>query len=188
MPRPPYSLLCVSGSLRSPSYCLSTCRAIHAIADAAEFQVEIADPRELNLPIYEPDFRLEDYTVKQEGIERLAAAYRKADAMVWVSPTYHGTVSGVFKNMLDFAELLSRDDRPYFQGRPVGLIAINDSTPFAAMRDCARELRAWLAPTHIELSQSDFSAEGTLSSTKSLNRVSRLLGELSTFVHAHSPS
>lgn len=154
---------------------------------ASGIQVEIADPRELNLPMFVPDFELKDYAPSHLGIERLLASFRRADAMVWVSPTYHGTVSGVFKNMLDFAEFLSGDQAPYFQRLPVGLIAINDSTTFAAMRDCARELRAWLAPTHIELSDADFSCDFALSSEKSIGRVSRLIGELSTFVQAHRP-
>ena len=180
-----FTLLCLTGSLRSPSFCLATCNAIRDLAQGTEFQVEIANPRELNLPMYEPDFRLEDYSPNHKGIERLLELYRKADAMIWVSPTYHGTVSGVFKNMLDFAEFLSRDERPYLQGRPVGLIAINDSTTFAAMRDCARELRAWLAPTHIELGGADFSSDHALTSDKSLNRVRRQIEELQTFVQSH---
>ena len=157
MPSHPFTLLCLSGSLRTPSFCLATCKAIQELAEASKFRVEIV------------------------------ASYRNADAMIWVSPTYHGTVSGVFKNMLDFAELLSRDEAPYFQGRPVGLISINDSTTFAAMRDCARELRAWLAPTHIELGADDFSSDHTLSSDVSQRRISRLIGELGTFVQAHRP-
>ena len=180
-----FTLLCLAGSLRSPSYSLATCKAIREMAEAMDIQVEIIDPRELDLPMYVPDFGLPDYAPKEAGIEKLIQAYRMADAMVWVSPTYHGTVSGVFKNMLDFAEFLSRDERPYLQGRPVGLIAINDSTTFAAMRDSARELRAWLAPTHIELSEVDFSSDCVLSSAKSRNRVARLIGELTTFVQAH---
>lgn len=155
------------------------------MAQLTGIKVEIVDPRELDLPMYVPDFELADYAPKVADIERLIESFRKADAMVWVSPTYHGTVSGVFKNMLDFAEFLSRDETPYFQGKPVGLIAINDSTTFAAMRDCARELRAWLAPTHIELGESDFSTDLALASEKSRNRVQRLLGELGKFVEAH---
>ncbi len=185
MSSPPFTLLCLSGSLRSPSYSFATCEAIREMAEGMGFRVEIADPRDLALPMYVPDFELEDYAPNHAGIERLVELHRGADAMVWVSPTYHGTVSGVFKNMLDFAELLSGDPEPYFQGRPVGLIAINDSTTFAAMRDCARELRAWLAPTHIELGEADFSGDNKLSSEKSTKRVSRLIGELSAFVQAH---
>ena len=183
-----FTLLCVSGSLRVPSYSWATCEAIREIADKSSIHVEIVDPRELDLPMYVPDFKIHEYGTKQAGIERLVQAYRQADAMVWVSPTYHGTVSGVFKNMLDFAEFLSRDESPYLQGRPVGLIAINDSTTFAAMRDCARELRAWLAPTHIELSESDFSVDCKLTSAKSQSRISRLIDELDTFVAAHRVS
>jgi len=187
MPSHRFTLLCLAGSLRTPSYSLATCKAIREMAEATDFHVEIADPRELALPMYVPDLYLKDYAPKQGGIERLVESYRTADAMVWVSPTYHGTVSGVFKNMLDFAEFLSGDQPPYFNGRPVGLIAINDSTTFAAMRDCARELRAWLAPTHIVLSQSDFSSDYTLASEKSKARIQRLIGELTTFVQAHKP-
>ncbi len=158
------------------------------MAGTSQFRVEIVDPRELDLPMYVPDFDLKDYGVKQGNIESLVESYRRADAMVWVSPTYHGTVSGVFKNMLDFAEFLSRDPRPYLQDRPVGLIAINDSTTFAAMRDCARELRSWIAPTHIELSESDFSSDYVLSPERPSNRVKRLIGELEKFVLAHKPA
>ncbi|MFZ4508179.1 MAG: NADPH-dependent FMN reductase [Fimbriimonas sp.] len=182
MPTRSRNLLCIAGSLRVPSLSLATCKAIDELATGSGFRVEIADPRELRLPMYEPDFALEAYAPNHHGIERLVELYRRADAMVWVSPTYHGTVSGVFKNMLDFAELLSGDARPYFQGRPVGLISINDSTTFAAMRDCARELRAWLAPTHIELDRSDFSSDHVLNSPKSQNRVARLIDELQGFV------
>ena len=182
MDTPNPHLLCISGSLRPVSYCYATCLAAKEIAEAAGLTVEIADPRILNLPMYVPDFKLEDYDKGQEGIEELVQAYRRADALLWVSPTYHGTISGVFKNMLDFTEFLSRDTYPYFQGRPAGLIAINDSTPFAAMRDCARELRAWLAPTQIELSADDFDAELKMSNDRSRSRVGRLVRELASFV------
>jgi len=178
-PRP--NLLCLSGSLRPGSYCLATCFAIRDLAEPLGFDIEIVDPRDLGLPMYVPDVEIGYFEPRHEGIHRLVEAYRRADAMIWVSPTYHGTISGVFKNMLDFAEYLCRDERPYFQGRPVGLISINDSTPFAAMRDCARELRAWLAPTQIELGEGDF-ADGVLASEgRSRGRIARLIGELAAF-------
>ena len=87
--------------------------------------------------------------------------------------------------MIDYAEFLSGNPSPYFQGRPVGMISINDSTTFAAMRDCARELRAWIAPTHIELTRVDFSTDHTLSGEKATNRIRRLMDELQMFVHSH---
>ncbi len=175
MVKPQGNLLCVSGSVRVPSYCLATCRGIKDIAEAANFGFDILDPRELDLPIYNPDLKVEHYERTHAGVQRLIDAYQRADALIWVSPTYHGTISGVFKYILDFAEFLSSDKRPYFTGRAVGLIAINASTPFAAMRDCARELRGWLAPTQIELSGSDFDSEPSLSSDHSRRRITRLV-------------
>ena len=40
------------------------------------------------------------------------------------SPGYHGTVSGLVKNALDYLEELRGDQRPYLDGRAVGLIAV----------------------------------------------------------------
>jgi FMN reductase len=188
MPNKQPNLLCLCGSLRPTSYSLATCRTVQGIGEAEGVGVEIMDPREHDLPMYVPDIEIEHYAPRHgEGIRWLIEAYRRADAMVWVSPTYHGTISGVFKNTLDFAEFLCRDSRPYLQGRAVGLISINDSTPLAAMRDCARELRAWVCPTQIALSGKDFDDELRMSSERSLGRIARLVGELASFARLQNP-
>ena len=44
------------------------------------------------------------------------------DAMIWSSPTYHGSVSGSFKNALDWLILLAERDPPYLTNKPVGLV------------------------------------------------------------------
>src|ERR1700712_637165 len=51
-------------------------------------------------------------------------AVLSADAVVISSPGYHGTVSGLVKNALDYLEELRTDQRPYLDGRPVGAIAV----------------------------------------------------------------
>jgi len=40
------------------------------------------------------------------------ARYREADAMLWATPTYHGTMSGALKNALDYMQLLAKDPAP----------------------------------------------------------------------------
>ena len=57
-----------------------------------------------------------------QGAE-MVAAVREADGLLVAAPGYHGTISGVVKNALDYLEDLARDDRPYLDGRAVGLIA-----------------------------------------------------------------
>jgi len=128
--------------------------------------------------MYIPEIEIDAFGDGAEGIHRLLEAYRLADCYLWCSPAYHGTVTGAFKNALDFAEFLSSDRPPYLQEKAVGMVAINDSSPFAAMRDSARELRAWVAPTHVGIPGSEFDAERTITNERSLNRIRRLVEEL----------
>jgi FMN reductase len=170
--------------MRVPSLSLSVCRSAAAVGKEFGFSTRILDLRELALPIYVPDWELGQYPAGRDQIHQLVESLRVADALIWASPTYHGTVSGVFKNAVDFTELLCRDVRPYLYGRSVGLVSINDSTTFAAMRDCARELRAWLAPTQVELGGGDFNHDHELVGESATRRLRRLLQELAEFVTA----
>jgi NAD(P)H-dependent FMN reductase len=49
-----------------------------------------------------------------------------SDAMAWSMPTYHGSVSGSFKNALDWLILLAERDPPYLTNKPVGLVSTAD--------------------------------------------------------------
>jgi FMN reductase len=180
--RPPY-IVGLGGSLRERSFSRAATREALRIAEAKSVSTELLDLRELNLPMFTPKWKAEDYpAVHHAGIVQLLTACRRADALLWVSPTYHGTVSGLFKNALDFMELLADDDPPYLQGKVVGLIAVSDPLTFGAMKNSAHELRAWLAPTHITLDQrEDFNEDLTLKEGRAQRRVARLLDELIEF-------
>ena len=87
---------------------------------------------------------------KGDGSE-LVEAVRAADGVLVAAPGYHGTISGLVKNALDYLEDLSKDERPYLDGRAVGLIATaygdqaTMSTLFA-MRSIVHALRGWPTP------------------------------------------
>src|SRR3546814_2375947 len=53
----------------------------------------------------------------------LVAAVRDADGLILASPGYHGSISGLVKNAIDYLEENARDRRVYLHGLPVGLIA-----------------------------------------------------------------
>ncbi|MET3807320.1 FMN reductase [Nakamurella sp. UYEF19] len=78
-------------------------------------------------------------------------AVRSADAVVISSPGYHGTVSGLVKNALDYLEELRTDSRPYLDGRAVGAIAVARGWQAAmgtlgTLRQVIHALRGWPTP------------------------------------------
>ena len=176
------ALTLLGGSLREHSRTLALLQTSLAFARERGIDAQLLDLRELDLPMFLPDRTLEDYPIeKQATIARLLEAYRRAHAMVWACPTYHGTVSGVFKNALDFAELLAKDARPYLHGCAVGIIAINDTSTLTAMSHCVHELRAWLAPTQIMATGSSFSETRELIDDRVKRRLAQQIDELISF-------
>ena len=76
---------------------------------------------------------------------------RHAEGIVIASPGYHGTVSGLIKNALDYVEDMAKDARPYFEGRAVGLITVAagwqaTGTTLATLRSIVHALRGWPTP------------------------------------------
>jgi len=88
-----------------------------------------------------------------ESIEgqQLVAAIRAADGVIIASPGYHGSISGLVKNAIDYIEETSKDARVYLDGIPVGLIATAygwqaTGTTLATLRSIVHALRGWPTP------------------------------------------
>lgn len=100
---------------------------------------------ELLLPMYMPGQPPSDQA------SRLLAALRECHGIIISSPAYHGSVSGLIKNALDYAEELRADARAYLDGIPVGCIACAGGwqavgQTLAALRTIAHSLRGWPTP------------------------------------------
>ncbi len=81
----------------------------------------------------------------------LLEALRRADGVIIASPGYHGSVSGILKNAIDYLEETAKDDRAYLHGIPVGLIATAygwqaTSSTLATLRTIVHALRGWPTP------------------------------------------
>ena len=81
----------------------------------------------------------------------LVDAVRAADGLIIAAPGYHGTISGLVKNALDYLEDLAGDTRPYLDGRAVGLIttAFGDQASMGTLltlRTIVHSLRGWPTP------------------------------------------
>jgi NAD(P)H-dependent FMN reductase len=75
----------------------------------------------------------------------------RADGIVLVSPSYHGGVSGLLKNALDYVNELASDVRPFFDERAVGCVALaggeqGAAATLATMRATVHALRGWPTP------------------------------------------
>lgn len=82
---------------------------------------------------------------------RLVEAVRGAHGLVIASPGYHGSISGLVKNAIDYIEETSRDARVYLDGLPVGLIVTAHGwqatgSTLATMRSIVHSLRGWPTP------------------------------------------
>lgn len=97
----------------------------------------------------------------------LVEAVRAADGLLIAAPGYHGTISGMVKNALDYLEDLARDPHPYLDGRAVGLIATAHGDQAAmstliTLRAIIHALRGWPTPMGVTVRTSDglFDAAG----------------------------
>jgi FMN reductase len=93
---------------------------------------------------------------RTEGQTALVEAVRRADAVIFASPGYHGGVSGLVKNAIDLLEDLRADDRVYLDGMPVGCIVTaagwqGCNTTLGALRSIVHALRGWPTPLGVTL-------------------------------------
>jgi FMN reductase len=135
----------LGGSLAQTSRSRAALKTALAGAAGAGAETELLDIRELDLPMYNSD--ADEPT---EAASRLIEACHAADGMLWSSPLYQGTISGAFKNALDWLHLLGDREPPYLHDKVIGLISAAGGTQglqaINTMEFSVRALRAWAVP------------------------------------------
>jgi len=147
-------IVALGGTSRPES---STGRALArclAIAEEAGARTTLLTGEAINFPSYE----LCD-PVPDAKVTHFVDVLRSADALVIGSPGYHGTLSGLVKNALDYVELLRGNDRVYFDRMPVGVVATAGGwqaavSTMSALRTVVHALRGWPTPLGVAINMS----------------------------------
>jgi FMN reductase len=121
------------------------------MAESLGAKTQVFAGASLNLPMYTPES-----DARSDDALRLVAALRRAQGVIVSSPGYHGSISGLLKNALDYAEDMRNDALPYFDGRAVGLIACAQGwqatgTTLVALRSIVHALRGWPTPMGVAI-------------------------------------
>jgi FMN reductase len=140
----PVRVVGIGGSLRAGSTSLSALKVALSGADAGGAETVCVAVRDLGLPFFTPA-----HAPPQAAIE-LCDMARGADALIWGTPTYHGSISGSMKNALDWMILLAGDDPPFLSNKPIGLLCtaggVQGLQSVIAMEFIVRALRGWAVP------------------------------------------
>jgi FMN reductase len=155
-------VLGLGGSTRPGSTTEAALRVSLASAEAEGAETLTLGASDLLLPLYSPGS-----PERAPGAVRLVEEVRRADGLIIASPGYHGALSGMVKNALDYLEDLSGDERPYLDGRAVGCIAAARGwqasvSTLGSLRTVVHALRGWPTPMGAALNtvQVLFDADG----------------------------
>jgi FMN reductase len=145
----------LGGTLRAGS---STERALRYCLDAVERRggrTRLYAGHDIDLPMYAPH-----ELARTPKANELVGALRDADAVIVASPGYHGAVSGLVKNALDYIEDLRDDPRVYLDNTPWGCITCAYGWQAAVgtldqLRVIGHALRAWPTPLGVPINSAD---------------------------------
>ncbi|MBF6352334.1 NAD(P)H-dependent oxidoreductase [Nocardia flavorosea] len=145
----------VGGTLRAGS---STERALRHCLDTVEQRggrTALFSGEQINLPMYNPHD-----TTRTPAAVALVEALRAADAVIVGSPGYHGAISGLVKNALDYVEDMRADPTVYLDNKPWGCITCAYGWQAAVgtlgqLRGIGHALRAWPTPIGVAINSAD---------------------------------
>ena len=181
----PY-IVAVGGTLRPNSSTELAMRHVLLAAESTGARTKLISGASLQLPLYQPD-----NPERSDAARQLVKELALADGIILGSPGYHGSISGLIKNALDYAEDLRTDPRPYFSGRAVGCIATAGGWPGAvntlgALRDIVHALRGWPTPLGAAINSAErvFDDDGLCLVPRVVQTLDSIAGEVMSFARA----
>lgn len=128
-------ILVIYGSLRPTSFSRKLAFEFARILDLLGCDVRVYNPR--GLPVRDPELE------NEAKVQELRALTQWSDGHVWVSPEMHGTMTGTFKNQIDWLPLNTGSVRPT-QGRTCLVAQVNGGSQSFNAVNALRLLARWM--------------------------------------------
>ncbi|MBN8429304.1 NAD(P)H-dependent oxidoreductase [Microbulbifer salipaludis] len=182
----PLKILAISGSLRDSSF---NSAALKTAADIAGESAKFTFADLAGIPLYDQDLR--DKGVP-EAVERLQQQVLEADAILFSTPEYNYSISGVLKNTIDW---LSRVDPQPFADKPVAVMSASMSAFGGAraqydLRRVMIYLNAHFVnkpEVMISFAHKKFDYSGTLNDDDTRQHIGKLVTALGEWQHRLQP-
>jgi len=182
---PPPRILVLYGSLRGPSaYSRFLAFEFARILEVLGCDVRVFDPH--NLPPRDP--AIEDHPKVQE----LRSLSLWSQGQVWVSPEMHGTMTGIFKNQIDWLPLNTGSVRPT-QGRSVCVAQVNGGSQSFNVVNALRLLARWMRmpcstnQSSVPKAWQEFDGDGRMKDSPLRDRVVDVAEEFHKFLLLNRP-
>lgn len=155
----------VGGTTRQNSSTELALRFCLAAAEDAGARTVCIPASQLEFPMYAPE------RTDERPPDALAFLdlIRRADGVVIATPGYHGGISGLIKNALDYLEDTRADPAPYLDGRAIGCIVCANgwqatATTLVSLRSIVHALRGWPTPLGAAVNSAEpvFAPDGAL--------------------------
>jgi len=179
-------ILVMAGSMRRDSFNKKLAKIAAEEARSADAEVTLVDLEDFNLPLYNGDH--EENEGLPEGAKKLKQLMIQQDGFLFASPEYNSSISGVFKNAIDWASRPEKDDASYlvaFRGKVAGIMSASPGVlgglrGLVTLRSILGNIYTLVLPQQVTVSKANeaFDDEGQFHDAKQKEKVTALATEL----------
>lgn len=186
-------IIAFAGSTRAGSYNKTLVTLAAESARQTGAVVSLLDLRDLPLPLFDEDF--ETSHGLPDNAKKLKALFRDHDGFLISSPEYNSSITGVLKNVIDWASRAESDDEPplsCFRGKTAALIsaspgALGGLRGLVHLRAILGNIGVMVLPDSISIStvHEAFDESGKLKDERKARQLAKISVGLADFLSKH---